>query len=68
MNWYIYKGNFPLGEEPVGSDGRLIFRDLKTIRGVMNRIRNVLGDVPCRVYSFTNFYDNRTFSLRMEVE
>ena len=68
MGFYVYRGNYPLGQEPLGTDSRLVFKDLKTIKGVLNRVRQCWGDVPCRVYSFTNFYDDSTFSLVYEVE
>ena len=68
MQWYVYKGNYLLGEEPLGSDDRLIIRDLKTLHCVKKRICALWGDVPCRIYSFTDFSDNDTFMLRWETE
>ena len=40
-----------------------IDRDLKTVRGVVNRIRKARPGKSFKVFSFTNFYDNNTFRL-----
>ena len=50
-------------DEPIGSDGRFIDRDLKTVRGVVNRIKRARPGKSFKVFSFTNFYDDRTFRL-----
>ncbi len=62
-NFYTYIGIMPLGQEGVGTSGRYIDRELKTIRGVVkkNLVRRKLTSFS--VYQFTNFYDNSTFRL-----
>lgn len=50
-------------DEPIGSDGRFIDRDLKTVRGVVNRIKRARPGKSFKVFSFTNFYDDKTFRL-----
>jgi len=52
-----------LADEPLGSGGRFIDRDLKTVRGVVNRIQRRYPDKSFKVFSFTNFYDDQTFRL-----
>ena len=60
MQFYAYKGSAELGKEPCGGDGKLIIRDLKTVRGAHKRCRTYLGS-EYRLYTFTSFYDNKTF-------
>jgi hypothetical protein len=50
-------------DEGVGSSCRFIDRDLKTVRGVVNRIQRRYPDKSFKVFSFTNFYDDQTFRL-----
>jgi uncharacterized protein YukE len=50
-------------DEPVGSGGRSIDRDLKTLRGVVNRLKKAWPGKSFKVFSFTNFYDDQTFRL-----
>ncbi len=59
MRYYAYKGSFPLGEEPLGTDNRILF-ELKTHAGARRRARGQLGP-EFRLYTFTNFYDDSTF-------
>ena len=67
MQFYSYITDEPRApgmiDEPVGSDGRFIDRDLKTVRGVVNRIRKARPGKSFKVFTFTNFYDNNTFRL-----
>lgn len=49
--------------EPLGTDNRLIFRDLKTLRGAINRCNKVFGTKDYVIKSFTNFYDEKTFKI-----
>ena len=67
MQFYSYITDEPhapgMIDEPVGSDGRFIDRDLKTVRGVVNRIRTARPGKSFKVFSFTNVYDNNTFRL-----
>jgi hypothetical protein len=58
MQFYIHKGR----DETCGTEGRSIWRDLKTTRGAMARANRTFGDV-WRLYTFTNFYDQATFRL-----
>lgn len=60
MNFYAYKGTHELGQEPLGSDNRMIWRDLKTTRSPLKRCRELWGN-DFRLFTFTNFYDNATF-------
>ena len=62
MQFYAYKGQYLLGAEPCGTEHKAIWRDLKTIRGAINRAKSAWGSF-YRIYSFTNFYDNSTFKL-----
>ena len=57
MNFYVHAGS----EEPTGTDGRFVWRDLKTKRGAISRACRIFGDKPFSLYTFTNFYDGRTF-------
>lgn len=67
--FYAYITNNPglsikdLSDEPVGTFGRYIFRDLKTTRGVINRLHKMefLKGKILRVFRFSNFYDDKTF-------
>jgi hypothetical protein len=57
MQFYVHAGS----EEPTGTEGRYVWRDLKTKRGAINRARRIFGDKPFSLYTFTDFYDGRTF-------
>ncbi len=59
MNFYVHSGS----EEPTGTAGRFIWRDLKTIKGAINRAQRQFGDSPFSLYAFTDFCDGRTFKL-----
>ena len=67
--FYAYITNTPklaaddLSDEPVGCFGRYIFRDLKTAKGVINRLHKMdfLKGKILRVFQFSNLYDNKTF-------
>lgn len=61
-NFYAYNEDVPIGQESVGTSGKMIIRDLKTLRGVMKRCRTV-GWTTFRIYTFSNFYDDKTFTL-----
>jgi hypothetical protein len=62
MNFYAYKDQYLLGHEPLGTANRMIWRDLKTVRGAINRAKKLWGRW-YRIYTFTNFYDDKTFKL-----
>jgi hypothetical protein len=61
-NFYAYNGNAELGHEPCGTEGRHIWQDLKTLRGAIKRME-ALGYKSFRIYTFWNFFDNKTFKL-----
>ncbi len=60
MQFYCYRGRAALGCEQLGTEGRAILRDLKTVSGAIRRARRFFGP-QFRLYSFTNFYDDCTF-------
>ena len=60
MKFYAYLGNHLLGEEPLGSENKLMF-ELKTVKGAKNRCVRAFGKRPYVLFSYTNFYDNKTF-------
>jgi hypothetical protein len=57
MNFYVHSGT----EEPTGTEGRLVWRDLKTRGGAIRRARRIFKGKPFSLYTFTDFYDNSTF-------
>jgi hypothetical protein len=65
MEFYVYVTENPYSpnwiDEPVGGDGRTIIRDLKTLRGVVNRMKKSWPRKSFKVFTFTNFYDQKTF-------
>lgn len=61
MGFYAYLGNAELGSEPLGSFGRMVIADLKTKQGALRRCNKYWKDRTFRIYSYTNFYDERTF-------
>jgi len=67
MQFYSYVTETPDApgqtDEPVGSSGRAIDRDLKTVRGVVRRLEKVWSGKSFKVFSFTNIYDDKTFRL-----
>lgn len=60
--FYCYKGTESLENEHCGSDGKHIIKDLKTVRGVINRMNNLRYE-HYKIYSYTNFYKRSTFKL-----
>lgn len=61
MNYYTHKGTMPLGQEGLGTSGRYFDRDLKTLRGVINRNLKQRRLNSFTIYTFTNIYDNNTY-------
>lgn len=59
MGYYAYKPD-KNGNEPLGTSGRIIITDLKTIKGVKNRCKSLFGD-NFKLFSFSNFYNESTF-------
>jgi hypothetical protein len=49
-------------DETLGSHGKHIFRDLKTKRGVINRMLSYKYE-HFSIYTFVNFYDDKSFKL-----
>jgi len=65
MGFYAYRG---LNRRPFGAGNSLIIQDTDTIKGVLERVRALWGDTPCRIYTFTDLCDEATFTLVMEIE
>lgn len=66
MNFYAYLGSAELGKEPCGTSGKILLRhgEYKTLRGFMRHcIPDSWRGTPYRVYTFSNLYDNRTYTL-----
>ena len=67
MQFYSYTTETPDApgqtDAPIGSSGRSIDRDLKTVRGVVRRLERAWPGKSFKVFSFTNFYDDNTFRL-----
>ncbi len=65
MQFYSYVTETPDApgqtDEPVGSFGRSIDRDLKTVRGVARRLEKAWPGKSFKVFTFTNIYDRNTF-------
>ena len=65
MQFYSYVTENPYSpswiDEPVGSGGRSIDRDLKTLRGVVNRLKKAWPGKSFKVFTFSNFHDPKTF-------
>lgn len=60
MKFYAYKGHAALGEEPLGTNNKLLF-ELKTVRGAINRARVAFGNDDFSLFTYTNMYDNKTY-------
>jgi hypothetical protein len=67
MQFYSYVTETPDApgqtDEPVGSGGRVIDRDLRTVRGVVRRLEKAWPGRSFKVFTFTNLYDDKTFRL-----
>ena len=67
MNFYSYVTETPntpgLADEPLDSGMRSIDRDLKTVRGAVNRMKRLSPGKSFKVFSFSNFFDDKTFRL-----
>ena len=57
MNFYVHAGSV----ETLGTEGRYIWRDLKTRGGAIRRARRIFKGKPFSLYTFTSFYDDSTF-------
>lgn len=60
MKYYAYAGNYELGKEPLGTADKLLIWDLTAMWAILRRCRRVFG-MSFRLYSYTNFYDDKTF-------
>jgi hypothetical protein len=67
MQFYSYVTENPkafgLTDDPLGTMGKSIDRDLKTVNGVVRRLRRAWPGRSFKVFTFTNFYDERTYRL-----
>jgi hypothetical protein len=67
MNFYSYTTQTPDApgqiDEPLGGGARSIDRGRMTLTAVINRNRKVWPDQSFKVFTFHNFYDDRTFKL-----
>ena len=67
MQFYSYITETPDApgqtDEPIGSYGRSIDRDLRTVRGVVRRLEKAWPGRSFKVFSFTNFHNDSTFRL-----
>ena len=67
MQFYSYLTDEPqapgMTDEPLGTFGRFIDRDLRTVRGVVARIQKARPGKSFKVFTFSNFYDDKTFRL-----
>jgi hypothetical protein len=62
MNFYVYLGDAELDKEGVGTYGRGVWRDLKTLKGAIRRAKRYWPGKTFTIYSFTgSFYDNSNF-------
>lgn len=50
-------------ENIAGSSQQIIYYDLKTVRGVINRLKNWNKGMKREIYRFTNVYDESTYKL-----
>jgi hypothetical protein len=62
MQFYAYNSHAELGNEPLGTDGKLLF-ELKTYSGAVRRVQHCFKNTPWNLYTYLNFYDNSTFKL-----
>ena len=65
MNYYTYLGNEEIGKEILGSEGKFINRNVKRFNKTTTYKLLQKADI-FRVYTFTNFYDYKTFKLVMK--
>jgi hypothetical protein len=59
MKFYAYIPTVR-GKEPTGSANKLLF-ELRTIEGAIRRAKRILNTDNFQLYSYSNFYDNKTF-------
>lgn len=61
MNLYAYVPRED-GTEPMGTANKMIIHDLKTVRGAINRCKRVWTGKEFKLFSYTRFFDNSTFT------
>ncbi len=61
MRFYGYKGSAKLGSERLGSENKILWSDLKTIKGAHRRATKIFGKGGYTLYTFTNLYDDSTY-------
>ena len=72
-NWYIelyVKGKYTDTYHPLGTEYTMLYNDLKTLRGVINRMKKwipftsmIQQVVGFKIYTYTDLYDDDTFRL-----
>ena len=62
LNFYVYEGSAPLGKEKL-TCVRHKWDDLKTHSGAIRRAKRIYKGRPFTLYTFTNWYDDKTFKL-----
>jgi len=62
FKYYAYKGIMKLGDEPLGTDGKMMF-ELKTDIGAIRRVKRFWGCCGWTLTRYLNFYDPRTFYI-----
>jgi hypothetical protein len=60
MDFYAYRGNADLGQEKLGTDNRAMLH-YKTNGEAVRRCLKKWPDNIFRLYSYTNFYNDKTF-------
>ena len=59
MTFYAYVPTDE-GKEPMGTFNRILI-ELKTVNGAIRQAKRRLGTDKFRLFSYTNFYDEKTF-------
>lgn len=65
MNFYTYLGNEEIGREILGSEGKFINKNVKRFNQTVT-YKVIQKADKFRVYTFSNFYDYKTFKLVMK--
>jgi hypothetical protein len=65
MNYYTYLGNEEIGREILGSEGKFINKNVKRFKQTAT-YKVIQKEDKFRVYTFSNFYDYKTFKLVMK--
>lgn len=62
MNYYLYFLG-ENGQEPIGSSGKFIYRNIKRIKQTYGYKLAVNSGLPYSLFAFTNFFDDSTFNF-----